>query len=90
MLLYKKYNYNKHVNQELRTLPKWLNAIKFCLNISKTEVVFFKSPRKETDVPSKLKLNGKRLYSTNTVKYLGKKIDEKLNWKLQIAIQQIN
>ena len=41
MLLYKKYNYNKHVNQELRTLPKWLNAIKFCLNISKTEVVFF-------------------------------------------------
>ena len=33
----------------------------------------------------KLKLNGKRLYPINSVKYLGIKIDEKLNWKQQIS-----
>ena len=32
----------------------------------------------------KLKLNGKRLYTTNSVKYLGIKIDENLNWHEQI------
>ena len=32
----------------------------------------------------KLKLNGKRLYTTNSVKYLGIKIDENLNWHQQI------
>ena len=32
----------------------------------------------------KLKLNGKRLCTTNSVKYLGIKIDENLNWHEQI------
>ena len=31
------------------------------INVSKTEVVLFKPSRKLTDVPFKLKLNGKRL-----------------------------
>ena len=35
--------------------------IKFALMLVKTEVVLFKSSRKLTDVPLKLKLNGKRL-----------------------------
>ena len=57
-----------------------------CLNVSKTEVVLFKSSKKKlTDVPLKLKLDGKRLYPTNSVKHLGIKIDENLNWKQQIS-----
>ena len=32
----------------------------------------------------KIKLNGKRLYPTHSVKYLGVKIDSKLNWKSHI------
>ena len=60
---------NKQVNQDLKNLTNWLNANKICLNVSKTEVVLFKSSRKLTDVPLKLKLNGKRLYPTNSVKY---------------------
>ena len=31
-----------------------------------------------------LKLDGKRLYTTNSAKYLGIKIDETINWKQQI------
>ena len=76
---------NKQVNQVLKNLANWLNANKICLNVSKTEVVLFKSSRKFTDVPLKLKLNGKRLYPTNSVKYLGISINENLNWKQQIS-----
>ena len=72
---------NKQVNQDSKKLTNGLNANKICLNISKTGVVLFKLSRKLTDVLLKLKLNGKRLYPTNLVKYLGIIIDEKLTWK---------
>ena len=76
---------NKQVYQDLKNLTNWLNAIKTCLNVSKTEVVSFKLSRKLADVRLKLKLNGKRLYPTNSLKYLGINIDENLNWKQQIS-----
>ena len=76
---------NKKVNQDLKILTNWLNLNKVCLNVSKTEVALFKSSRKFTDVRLKLKLNGKWLSSTNSVKYLGINIDEYLNWKQQIS-----
>ena len=76
---------NKQVNQVLKNLTNWLNANKICLNVNKAEAVLFKSSRKPTDVPLKLKLNGKRLYPTNSVKYLGINIDENLTWKQQIS-----
>ena len=72
---------NKQVNQDLKNLTNWLKANKICLNVSKTEAVLFKSSRKLADVPLNLKLNGKRLYPTNLVKYLGINIDENLNCK---------
>ena len=69
----------------MKNLTNCLNANKICLNVSKTEVVLFKLSRKPTDDPLKLKLNGKRLYPTNSVKYLGIDIDDNLNWKQQIS-----
>ena len=75
---------NKQVNKDLKTLSNWLNAYKICLNVSKTELVLFRSAKKQLDFGLKLKLNGKRLYTTNSVKYLGVKIDEHLTWKPQI------
>ena len=36
---------NKQVNQYLKNLTNWLHLKKICLNISKTEVVLFKSSR---------------------------------------------
>ena len=75
---------NKQVGHDLKYLSNWLNANKICLNFSKTEVVFFKSERKQTEATLKLMFNGKRLYTTNLVKHLGIKIDENLNWHEQI------
>ena len=61
------------------------DANKICLNVSKTEFFLFKSFRKLTDVQLKVKLNGKGLCHTNSVKYLGINTDENLNWKQQIS-----
>ena len=40
--------------------------------------------RKSLDFSRKIKLNGKRLYPTDSVRYLGVKIDRKLNWKCHV------
>ena len=60
------------------------NANKISLNVGKTELIMFKSRIKKVDFDHKLKLNGKRLYPTKSVKYLGIKIDESLTWNQHI------
>ena len=75
---------NKHVNLDFKNLTYWLNANKIALNVKKTGLVIFKHQRKKLDSPIKVKLNRKRLYPSKSIKYLGIKIDESLNWKQHI------
>ena len=74
---------NKQVNYDLKNLNNWLNAQIMSLKVSKTEVVLFKS-LKNTDSDLHIKLDGKRLYPTDSVKYLGVNFDENLTWHHQI------
>ena len=53
---------------------------KFHLMLKKTELVVFKSKLKQFE----LKLSHKRLPPTDSVKYLGVKIDGNLSWKSHI------
>ena len=62
---------NKLVNADLKCLVNWLNANKISLNVKKTEMVIFKSKQKKFEGDLKIKLSGKRLYPTESVKYLG-------------------
>ena len=62
---------NKQVNYDLKNLSNWLKTNKISLNASKTELVLFTLPKKQLDCDLKIKLNGKRLYDTDSVKYLG-------------------
>ena len=75
---------NKQVNYDLKNLSNWLKANKISLNIGKTELVLFTSSKKQLDCDLKIKLNRKRLYETDSVKYLGIQIDKRLTWKQQI------
>ena len=72
---------NKLVNLDMKNLTVWLNANKISLNVDKTEIVIFKHQRKKLDTVIKIKLNRKRLYPVQSVRYLGIKIEQNLNWK---------
>ena len=56
-------------------------ANKIALNVSKTKLIVLKPKRKPLCFNKKIKFNEKRLYPTDSLKYLGDKIDNKLNWK---------
>ena len=79
---------NKLVNFDLKNLVYWLSANKISLKIKKTKLVIFKSKRKQFDGEIKLKLSRKILFQTDSVKYLGVKIDGNLSWKSRIFICQ--
>ena len=72
---------NKQVNADLTHLFNWLNANKISLYIKKTEMVIFKSKQKKLEGDLKIKSCGKRLYLTESVKYLDVKIDTNLTWQ---------
>ena len=63
----------------MKHLNNCLSANKISLNIEKTELVIFKSPRKVLLDEIKYKLRGRRLYPSNSIKYRGIKIDRFLH-----------
>ena len=69
---------NKFVNIDLKNLFNWLNSNKISLNVKKTQMVIFKSKIKKFNGTVKIKLSGKRIYPTASVKYLDVKIDQHL------------
>ena len=52
--------------------------------LGKLNLFFFSSSEKQIDCNLKIRLNGKRLYETDPVKYQGIQIDKRLSWKQQI------
>ena len=77
-------NLNKLVNHDMKQLNNWLSANKISRNVEKTELVIFKSPRKVLFDEIKIKLTGKRLYPSNSLKYLSVSIDKFLHWHDQV------
>ena len=74
----------KLLNQDLKFLNQWLQANKISLNASKTEILIFKHRNKPLNYDLKIKLNGKRLYPSKYVKYLGVLIDNQLSWNYHV------
>ena len=66
---------SKNLNKDLKSLSQWLKANKLCLNISKTELIIFHRNKASIDHTLKLKLDGKRLSPSQSVKYLGVILD---------------
>ena len=72
------------------SLHKWLTANKISLNEGKTELIYF---RKGGPVPTlNIKLHGKTLIPTKSVKYLGIYLDEFLSGEIQCSelIKKLN
>ena len=75
---------NNKINLDLRFLNNWLKANKISLNTSKTELILFKQKSKIINFNLKIKFNGKKLFLSDHVKYLGIYIDQHLNWNFHI------
>ena len=71
----------KKVNLDLKNITCWLRANKIPLNAGKTEFLIFKPKHKTLDFLPTLNLDGKRIYPSQSVKYLGVYLDENLCWK---------
>ena len=63
----------------MRSLHEWLVANKISLNKDKTELIFFLKARSDNPTDIKIKLNGKRLYPSKKIKYLGICLDKTLS-----------
>ena len=72
---------NKQVNYDIKSLSNWLKANKISLTVDKTELLLFTLSKKQLKRDLKIKLNGKRLYETDSVGYLGIEIDKRLTWR---------
>ena len=73
------------MNTDLKLIFEWLCANRLSLNVSKTEFIIFKPPKKTPSTRITLKLNGTTLYESNKIKYLGIVMDDKLTWKHHIS-----
>ena len=72
---------NKKINHDLSNLVQWLRADKISLNLSKTEIVIFKSQSEQITKHLNVRLNGQKIIFKNHTKYLGIIIDEHLTFK---------
>ena len=79
----------KRMNYHLRKLSMWLKADKLSLNIEKSELVLFQRQNTKLNNSFKIKLDGKILFPTGSVKYLGVLLDEHLTWSPQISHVQM-
>ena len=75
---------NKLANADLKHLVNWINVNKISVNVKKNEMVIFKTKQNKFKADLKIKLFGKRLYPTESVKYLGVKINTNLSWQYHI------
>jgi len=74
----------KVMNIDLKSLYEWLCANRLSLNVSKTEFMIFRPPKKTLSNRIVLTLNRTKIYESTKIKYLGLLLDSRLSWKEHI------
>ena len=69
----------KELNKDLKNINHWLIANKISLNDTKTEIIHFHKINDKIPPNLKFKMNGKLLYPSEHIKYLGIYLDATLN-----------
>ena len=73
------------ITVELKKVQKWLDANKLTINVSKTKYIII-SPKGKGNHIYKIKYKESLLCRTESHKYLGITIDEKLSWKPHLTV----
>ena len=77
----------KQINYDLKMVYEWLLANKISLNCSKTElIIFHKRENAVRHFEYKIKLNGKKIFPSNDIKYLGIHLDSTLSGSSHIEV----
>ena len=76
---------DKMASIDLKCPINWLNANVICLNSKKTELLLLNASHKFNSFDFKLNINGSRLYSCDSVKYLGIISDSNFNFEPHIS-----
>ena len=71
--------YLNEVNKELGKVDTWLRTNKLFINYSKSIFVLFNKTSKNCEFS--VKINGFLIEQSDSIKYLGVVLDDKLNWK---------
>ena len=74
----------RKMNEDLKLVFEWLCTNRLSLNVAKTEFVIFKPPKKRMENRFTLRLNGKTIFESKKIKYLGIIMDDQLTWKFHI------
>ena len=74
----------KILNKELKFVFEWLCANRLSINVTKTEFIIFRPPRKPFNQRIVLKLNGIKIFESPKIKYLGVSLDPFLRWNHHI------
>ena len=86
-LLFSSKNQNKItkiINSDLKLLFEWLCVNRLSINVSKTEFIVFRPPKKTLNKRIVLELNQTKIYESNKIKYLGLILDSRLKWNYHI------
>ena len=74
----------KILNKEFKFVFEWLCANRLSINVTKTEFIIFRLPRKPFNQRIVLKLNGIKIFQSPKIKYLGVILDQFLRWNHHI------
>ena len=72
---------NKKTKFDLSNLVQWLQVNKIALNVNKTDIIIFRSSRKQITKKMNFRLSGQKIRQKSCTKYLGVLIDEHLLFK---------
>ena len=74
----------KILNKELAHIFEWLCANRLSLNVTKTEFIIFRPPKRKLSSRIFLRLNGTKIFESSKIKYLGVILDPFLRWNHHI------
>lgn len=75
---------NRQVNHDLSLISHWLKANKISLNTTKTEIIVFRPKQKQITKHLNFRINGQKINTCSSVKYLGVILQENLEWNLHL------